>query len=71
MMTDHLSAEEAIATLRTQQEALRTRQDALRTQQDALRTQQDALRQAGILPLSLFGSMARRVAGPDSDVDLV
>ena len=36
-----------------------------------LRAHQPALRQAGITRLSLFGSVARNEAGPDSDIDLV
>jgi uncharacterized protein len=36
-----------------------------------LRAHQQALRQAGIMRLSLFGSVARNEAGPDSDIDLV
>ena len=35
-----------------------------------LRTREPALRQAGITHLSLFGSVARNEAGPDSDIDL-
>ena len=35
-----------------------------------LRAHQQALRQAGITRLSLFGSVARNEAGPDSDIDL-
>ena len=35
-----------------------------------LRAHQQALRQAGVARLSLFGSVARNEAGPDSDVDL-
>jgi predicted nucleotidyltransferase len=35
-----------------------------------LRAHQQVLRQAGITRLSLFGSVARNEAGPDSDVDL-
>ena len=35
-----------------------------------LRAHQEALRQAGILHLSLFGSVARGDADPDSDIDL-
>jgi predicted nucleotidyltransferase len=35
-----------------------------------LRARQPALRQAGITHLSLFGSVARNEAGPDSDIDL-
>jgi hypothetical protein len=35
-----------------------------------LRAHQQALRQAGITHLSLFGSVARNEAGPDSDIDL-
>ena len=34
------------------------------------RAHQQALRQAGITRLSLFGSVARNEAGPDSDIDL-
>lgn len=36
-----------------------------------LRAREPALRQAGIARLSLFGSVARNEAGPDSDIDLV
>jgi hypothetical protein len=36
-----------------------------------LRAHQQVLRQAGITHLSLFGSVARNEAGPDSDIDLV
>jgi predicted nucleotidyltransferase len=35
-----------------------------------LRAREPALRQAGITHLSLFGSVARNEAGPDSDIDL-
>jgi predicted nucleotidyltransferase len=35
-----------------------------------LRAHQQVLRQAGITRLSLFGSVARNEAGPDSDIDL-
>lgn len=35
-----------------------------------LRAREPALRQAGITRLSLFGSVARNEAGPDSDIDL-
>jgi hypothetical protein len=35
-----------------------------------LRAHADELRAAGIRHLSLFGSMARGEAGPDSDIDL-
>ncbi len=35
-----------------------------------LRSREPALRQAGITHLSLFGSVARNEAGPDSDIDL-
>ena len=37
---------------------------------DTLRDHQAVLRQAGIARLSLFGSVARNEAGPDSDIDL-
>lgn len=36
-----------------------------------LRAHQPALQQAGITRLSLFGSVARNEAGPESDIDLV
>jgi uncharacterized protein len=36
----------------------------------ALRAYQQALREAGVTHLSLFGSVARDEAGPDSDIDL-
>ena len=36
-----------------------------------LHAHQQQLRDAGIVHLSLFGSMARGDAGPDSDVDLL
>lgn len=36
----------------------------------ALRSHQAELESAGVLSLSLFGSVARDEAGPDSDVDL-
>jgi len=36
----------------------------------ALRAHRTALQQAGIAHLSLFGSVARGQAGPDSDIDL-
>jgi predicted nucleotidyltransferase len=36
-----------------------------------LRAHEHELRDAGIVSLSLFGSMARDTAGPDSDVDLL
>jgi len=36
-----------------------------------LRVHEPALRRAGITRLSLFGSVARNEAGPDSDIDLV
>ena len=35
-----------------------------------LRVDADELRRAGILHLSLFGSVARGEAGPESDIDL-
>jgi uncharacterized protein len=37
---------------------------------DTLRAHQRALQQAGITRLSLFGSVARNEAGPNSDIDL-
>jgi predicted nucleotidyltransferase len=37
---------------------------------NTLRAHQQVLRQAGITHLSLFGSVARNEAGPDSDIDL-
>ena len=36
----------------------------------ALRTREPVLRQAGLTHLSLFGSVARNQAGPESDIDL-
>ena len=36
----------------------------------ALRTREPVLRRAGITHLSLFGSVARNDAGPESDIDL-
>jgi predicted nucleotidyltransferase len=36
----------------------------------ALRAHQQTLRAAGVTHLSLFGSVARDEAGPDSDIDL-
>ncbi len=36
-----------------------------------LRAHEQELRDAGIVRLSLFGSLARDTAGPDSDVDLL
>lgn len=50
MLTESLSAEEVIATLRAHE---------------------DELRRAGIMSLSLFGSVARGEADLESDVDLV
>lgn len=36
-----------------------------------LRAHEEELKNAGVLHLSLFGSVARGAAGPDSDVDLI
>jgi predicted nucleotidyltransferase len=36
----------------------------------ALRAREYTLRQVGIMRLSLFGSVARNEAGPESDIDL-
>ncbi|MDX2234777.1 MAG: nucleotidyltransferase domain-containing protein [Hyphomonadaceae bacterium] len=44
-----------------------TREDALRL----IRQHADELRRAGVAHVSLFGSLARDEAGPQSDVDLV
>lgn len=44
-----------------------TREEVLAT----LRAHEPQLRAAGIVRLSLFGSMARGEAGPESDVDLL
>jgi len=37
---------------------------------DTLRRHREALMQAGVVHFSLFGSVARDEAGPDSDIDL-
>ena len=44
-----------------------TRDEAIRT----LRARETELRRRGVLRLALFGSVARREAGPGSDVDIM